>query len=100
MAAALIAVIITPLGVIADEFLVDFNAWMPGIPPAISNGLLPAVLILSGVIWFYLLMKKRYDATNNDAIQSVFVLLLVAFIVLTITCMWFRGAGMKLMWLW
>lgn len=99
MVAVLTAAIVTPLSALADEFLVDFNAWMPGIPPVISNGLLPAVLILSGVIWFYLLMKKRYDATNNEAIQSVFVLLLVAFIVLTITCMWFRGAGMKLMWL-
>ena len=98
--AALTAVIVTPLGVLADEFFVDFNAWMPGMPPAISNGLLPAVLIFAGIIWFYLLIKKRYAATDNEAIQSVFVLLLVAFIILTITCIWFRGAGMKLMWPW
>lgn len=96
--AVLTAVIVTPLSVLADEFLVDFNAWMPGMPPAVSNGLLPVALILSGVFWFYLFMKKRYDATNNETIQSVFLLLLVAFIILTITCMWFRGTGMKLMW--
>ena len=30
----------------------------------------------------------------------VFVLVLVAFLVLTITGIWFRGTGMKLVWPW
>jgi quinol-cytochrome oxidoreductase complex cytochrome b subunit len=98
--AVVTAIIAIPIGVILDEFLVDFSAWMPWTPTVVSNGLLPAALVLAGVIWFYFQMKKRYAATNNEAIQSVFALLLVALVILTITCIWFRGTGMKLMWPW
>jgi hypothetical protein len=47
-----------------------------------------------------MLVKKRYDGNDIEAIQAVFILLLVAYIVLTITGMWFRGPGMALMWTW
>jgi len=54
--------------------------------------------VVAVVIGFYLLMKKKYAATNNEAIQSVFVLLLISFIILTVTGIWFRGQGMALIW--
>jgi len=100
MVAAVVALIVTPLGIIADEYIVDFGAWLPSIPPVISNGMIPAALALACIIGFYWLMKRKYTATNNEAIQSVFILLLVAFIILTITCIWFRGSGMALVWPW
>jgi quinol-cytochrome oxidoreductase complex cytochrome b subunit len=96
--AVVVGLIITPPAIIADEFFIDFAAWVPGVPPVISNGLLPAALVLAGIIGFYGLIKRYYAATNNEAIQAVFVLLLSAFIILTITCIWFRGKGMALMW--
>jgi quinol-cytochrome oxidoreductase complex cytochrome b subunit len=98
--AVVVAVILTPLGILADEYIIDFAAWLPSIPPVISNGVMPAALALACIIGFYWLMKKKYAATNNEAIQAVFVLLLVAFIILTITCVWIRGNGMALMWPW
>jgi quinol-cytochrome oxidoreductase complex cytochrome b subunit len=98
--AVVVAVIVTPLGIIADEYVIDFAVWMPSVPAIISNGLIPAVIALAGVIGFYWLMKKRFTATDNEAIQSLFILLLVAFIILTATCVWFRGHGMALMWPW
>jgi quinol-cytochrome oxidoreductase complex cytochrome b subunit len=96
--AALTAVIISPLGIIADEFVIDFAAWMPNMSPVVRNGILPAAFVLAGIIVFYWLVKKKYAATNNESIQSVFVLLVGAFIILTITGIWFRGVGMALMW--
>jgi hypothetical protein len=96
--AVVVGLILTPPAIIADEFLIDFAAWMPGVPVVISNGLLPAAQVLAGTIGFYGLMKKYYAANNNEAVQAVFVLLLIAFIILTITCIWFRGKGMALMW--
>jgi len=96
--AVVVGLIITPPAIIADEFIIDVAAWMPGVPAVISNGLLPAALALAGIIGFYGLMKRYYAANNNEAIQAVFVLLLMAFIILTITCIWFRGSGMALMW--
>ena len=96
--AVVVSLIVTPPAIIADEFLIDLAAWMPGVPSVISNGLLPAALVLAGVIGFYGLLKSYYAANKNEAIQAVFVLLLSTFIILTITCIWFRGRGMALMW--
>ena len=98
--AAAAALILTPPGIIADEFGIDFAAWMPAVPAVISNGLLPALIILAGIIGFYWWIKKKFNATNNEAVQAVFVLLLTAFVILTVTGIWFRGAEMKLTWPW
>ena len=100
VAAALVAIILTPIGIIADEFIIDFTAWLPNIPGEISNGLIPFALMLTLTIIFYKVMKKKFSSNNNEALQSVFVLLLIAFIILTITGIWFRGKGMALMWPW
>jgi quinol-cytochrome oxidoreductase complex cytochrome b subunit len=98
--AAMTAVIISPLGIIADEFVIDFAAGMPNMSPVVRNGILPAAFVLAGIIVFYWLVKKKYAATNNESIQSVFVLFVVAFTILTITGIWFRGVGMALIWPW
>jgi len=94
--AALVAIIVTPIGIVADEFIIDLAAWMPNIPGEISNGLIPFALMLTATFLFYKAMKKKFSSNNNEALQSVFVLLVVAFIVLTITGIWFRGLNMKL----
>ena len=73
---------------------------MARIPPIVSGGLLPVIIALALVAGFYGLIKKKYSATNNEAIQAVFVLLLFTFIIMTITGIWFRGAGMALVWPW
>jgi quinol-cytochrome oxidoreductase complex cytochrome b subunit len=96
--AAVVAVILTSLGIVADEYFIDFAAWMPAVPAVISNGLLSAGLILAGITGFYWWIKKKYCTTNNEAIQAVFVLLLTAFVILTVVGIWFRGVGMKLVW--
>jgi hypothetical protein len=96
MVAVVVALIATPLGILADEYIIDFAAWIPSVPAVISNGLIPVAMALASIIGFYWLMKQKYAATRNEAIQAVFILLLVAFIILTITCIWFRGRGMAL----
>ena len=45
-----------------------------------------------------MLIKKAFNATNNEAVQALFTLLITAFVVLTIIGVWFRGTGMQLMW--
>ena len=98
--AALAATIITPLGIVADEFFFSASSLMPALPDAISGGLIPATLIFAGIFGCYLLIKKKYSKTNNEAIQAIFVLLVVAFLVFTVTGIWFRGSGMDLVWPW
>jgi hypothetical protein len=43
-------------------------------------------------------MKKRFKANNNEAIQTLYTALATSFVVLTLIGIWFRGAGMQLMW--
>ena len=97
--AAFFAAVLTSLYIAADEYIIEFAEWMPGIPALISTGLLPLILVLAGLAGIYLFIMKRYDTNNNEAVQVIFVLILTAFIVFTITGIWFRGTGMKLMWI-
>jgi hypothetical protein len=85
--AAVAALVITPAWIVLDEFvdLLEF---------------LPFALMLAVVISFYFLMKRRFQASRNETVQALFIFLMVAFAILTVTGVWFRGAGMALVWPW
>jgi quinol-cytochrome oxidoreductase complex cytochrome b subunit len=100
LAAVGIALIVTPLLVIVDEFILDFAGWLPSLPTIISNGLVPLALLLLILILLYDGLKKGFKSTKCETMQAAFVFLLVAFIILTVTGIWFRGPGMALMWPW
>jgi hypothetical protein len=95
---ALIAIVATPMGIVVNQYIFDFVTGLHGVSAIIGNGLIPFALIFFGATGFYILIKHRYSATNNEALQALFVLILFVFLILTITGMWFRGPGMKLMW--
>jgi quinol-cytochrome oxidoreductase complex cytochrome b subunit len=94
--AALTAVVATPLFVVLDEYWIDVALWVPGIPAIISDGVLPFILLCVVLTGGYVTMKKRFSASNNEAIQAMFKFLFVAFVVLTATGVWFRASGMAL----
>ena len=98
MIAGLFAIVAAPLGILTDEYLIDFAVALSGIPNFFGNGLIPFTFIFCGCAGFYILLKHRYSATNNEAIQALFVFILVIFLILTVTGAWFRGPGMKLAW--
>jgi len=92
------ASLVTPAVIVLDEYVIDFPAWFPGLPLAVSNGLIPAVALLAVIIGLYLLMVRGFSASRFEAVQAAFVFLAAAFAFLTMTCVWFRGQGMKLVW--
>ena len=94
--AVIFATLATVGAVLFDEFVVIANQTGPA--NMLSNGLLPFSVVLAVCIGFYVLIKKAFSATNNEAIQSLFTLLITSFVVLTIIGVWFRGTGMQLMW--
>jgi quinol-cytochrome oxidoreductase complex cytochrome b subunit len=98
--AALAAAVMTPLFIVFDEWVIDFAAWMPGLPIMVSNGVVPTLIALGVILVFYGVMKRRFALTREEGIQAVFVFLVVAFCILSITCIWFRGRGMGLVWPW
>ena len=94
--AVVTAITATVGGVLADEFVA--GSALRGSPNMISSGLVPFAIMLTCCIGFYVFMKKKFGASNNEAIQALFILLTTAFVVLTIIGIWFRGTGMQLIW--
>ncbi|MDX2416724.1 MAG: cytochrome b N-terminal domain-containing protein [Xanthomonadales bacterium] len=98
--AAGVAMLVTPLWVLLDEFVVGPAGWLPDAAPVISNGLLPCTALLLGFIGFYTMIRKGFSASKNEALQALFILLVVGFTLLTATGVWFRGENMALVWPW
>lgn len=98
IAAFITALFLTPIAIIMDEYLLNFTEWLPGLNPVISNGLVPLCVVLFVFFIFYSHLIKKYSLDKNEKVQVVFVFFLTVFIIFTITGIWFRGSGMKLVW--
>ena len=98
--ATITALLLVPLWIVVDDKLIGPDGWLPGTASIISNGVLPFGLLVAGLSAFYVLMGKFFAATRIEKVQSLFVLLFVAFVVLTVTGVWFRGPSMMLVWPW
>ena len=98
--AGMTALIITPLAIILDEFGIGGGTFSSLVSPLISQGLVPTAILTAAVVGFYAIMKRRFSASNNEAIQAVFILLVVALVVMMVVGVWFRGSGMELVLPW
>ncbi len=94
--AALLSLIITVAAILCGEYLIDFPAWLPGLPEVISNGIIP--LLIWAVILFLIgfIIKKKFKASRTEMQLWIFTYLIVAYLVLMLTGIFFRGAGMAL----
>ena len=100
VAASLAALVVTPAYVIASESFLRWPKLLPFFPQWISNGLAPTLLwiaLVAGVVW---LARRLFGASRLEATQAAFTFVVVAFLVLTVTGIWFRGEGMHLVWPW
>ena len=79
--------------VLIDEYWLDLPGWLPFLPSSISNGWIPLAGLLLVLIGLYEGLKA-FKITDCEARQSLFTLLLVAFITLTFIGIFFRGEGM------
>ncbi len=100
LVAVLSALIAVPLLIVLDEYVIDLPAMMPSLPTLISNGWIPLAALLLLLIGFYDGIKRMFRASACETRQSVFVLLVTAFIVLTVVGIAFRGEGMALVLPW
>jgi quinol-cytochrome oxidoreductase complex cytochrome b subunit len=97
--AAVLALVVTAGWIVLDEFAVDLGALTPA-PPWLTEGVAPCALLIAVLVGFYAWVKRRHAATRNEAVQALFIFVAVAFAVLTVTGIWFRGEGMALAWPW
>ncbi|MCD6584902.1 MAG: cytochrome bc complex cytochrome b subunit [Desulfobacteraceae bacterium] len=100
IAALCTSLTLIPLMIIADEHASLFLYWFPEISPTVTDGVIPFVLVLAFILFFYGWIKRRFTATTDECIQAICIFLLVTFMVLTIAGIWFRGSGMALCWPW
>jgi len=94
------SLLLTPLWIVADEFLIDWAGWLPTWPSLLSNGLIPLALVLLFLVTLDEAVRRMFHTDSEERILFVFVFLFVALLILTITGIYFRGTGMVLMWPW
>jgi quinol-cytochrome oxidoreductase complex cytochrome b subunit len=94
------ALCFTVLFILASEILPDPEMMLPSIPPIITTGVIPfAIIILP--IWFFLrFIRRRFSLNRSEYLQSVIIIMIVSYSILTVTGIFFRGEGMALMWPW
>ena len=96
VAGALFAMAFVPLLVLLDEYLIDLPALMPTWPTIVSNGLIPLILIIAGLLAIYLTMHLGARISRSEALVGLFTFVIVSFVLLTIIGIFFRGASMAL----
>jgi len=97
---AAIALILTPLAILLDEYIISSSAALAAFPGYIIKGLVPLTFLLVFIAVLYYLLKKKFAATRNEAVQAVFIFIITGFLILTVTSVGFRWEGMRLAWPW
>ncbi|MEN8193948.1 MAG: cytochrome b N-terminal domain-containing protein [Bacteroidota bacterium] len=97
---AIIGIILTPSLILIDEYFMDVSTNFENIPQEISNGLFPFLIIILLLYFYYKFINKKFRTNKTETVQSLFVLLLTVFIILTLTSIIFRGEGMALTFPW
>ncbi|MBK9208319.1 MAG: cytochrome b N-terminal domain-containing protein [Anaerolineales bacterium] len=95
-----IALVITPIWVLLDEFVLNWSLWLPTWNTLLSNGLIPMAVILVPLILLDEWTVKFFHADTEERVLFIATFLFTAFVVLTIIGIFFRGPGMALYWPW
>ncbi|MBP1668405.1 MAG: hypothetical protein H6Q21_771 [Bacteroidetes bacterium] len=94
------ALVATPVFILASEFLPDPEKLIPVIPSIITMGIIPFTLVAGSVYFFLKILHKKLTLNRSETIQSLLIVLVCSYVVLTLTGIFFRGEGMNLMWPW
>ncbi|MGB3924125.1 MAG: cytochrome b N-terminal domain-containing protein [Bacteroidales bacterium] len=97
---AITGALCTIIFIAISGILPDSEVLLPGVPPILTTGLVP-FLIMAATMWLFMkYLKRRWSLNRPEMIQSVIVLLVVSYAVLTVTGIFFSGEGMNLVWPW
>ncbi|NWG27234.1 MAG: hypothetical protein HXY48_01730 [Ignavibacteriaceae bacterium] len=97
---AIASSIITTLLVIINEFVPDFETLLPWLNSFISNGIIPLVILILIIWYFYKYTLKKFKLTLIEVVQTMFVFVTTAFVILTLIGIFFRGVDMALTFPW
>ncbi len=94
------ALVATPVWVLLDEYVLNWNTWLPTWDMLISNGLIPLAIVLLPLVFLDDWIHKAFHADTEERVLFIASFLFTAFIVLTIIGIYFRGPGMSLYFPW
>ncbi len=94
--AAIVSMILTPVAILLEEYLLHFEDWLPGWPKGISEGVIPFLLLIGSFGLYIFFVKRKYQTKAMELIVALFTVFIVSYIVLSIIGIWFRGEGMVL----
>jgi quinol-cytochrome oxidoreductase complex cytochrome b subunit len=96
--AAVMTMVITLALVLIDALVVKTAPWAVNMSPVARDGVLPLLLISAVTAGGVLAFRKRWGATLNETVQSLFVAMVSAMMILTLVGIFFRGPSMRLVW--
>ena len=97
---AIAASVMTSLLVILNEVVPDFETLLPWLNSFLSNGIIPLLILLAMLWYYYKFVLKKFNLNFTEVIQTMFVFLTTSFIVLTLIGIFFRGVDMALTFPW
>jgi quinol-cytochrome oxidoreductase complex cytochrome b subunit len=92
--------VFTIIFILVSELLPDPEALLPAIPSMITNGLVPFIIVSGTIFLFMKYLRRKFSLSRSEFIQSIMIILVISYTVLSLAGILFRGAGMKLMWPW
>jgi hypothetical protein len=98
--AALLGAGLTLAALLLDEYVLDLPSWLPGVPPLLTAGVLPVGVLAVVIAAIAAALRRHYAAARQEMAQTVFIGVLVAFVLLTAVGIGCRGRGMALVWPW
>jgi len=93
-------VVFTVLFIGFSELLPDPEVLLSSVPSLVTKGLIPFIILAVTLYFFLKYIQRKFSLNRSEIIQSVIIIMIVSYTVLTLTGIFFRGAGMNLMWPW
>jgi len=98
--AAYASLAFTILFILISEFMPDAETVLPSMPPVITTGFVPFLIVAGTMFLFLKNIIKRYSLKRSEYIQTLIIILVISYSVLSLTGIFFRGEGMNLVWPW
>jgi quinol-cytochrome oxidoreductase complex cytochrome b subunit len=96
--AVVAGLVFTVLFITVSTLLPDPGKILPAVPAVITTGLVPFLIVAGTIYLFMKYLKKKFSLNRSEYIQTIIIILVISYTVLSLTGIFFRGAGMKLMW--
>jgi len=97
---AIFSALLTLVGIVMNNSVFRFEQLLPNFPSLISNGVIPLSIIAALVMLFFKYVLHQKRLLKEEEVQAIFVFILVAFVILTLIGIFFRGKNMELMMPW